>query len=311
MASKALTVTIIAGLALSTVACDKIKAKLGGQPKGQVVATVGGQEITSLELRNELNGFTSRDPKIMKAAQDQALQQIIMRNLLSQKARADKLDKQPQFVLQVRRGENTLLAQMYESKLFSSVSPPTPQEAASYVANNPDKFANRRMYVLDRIVAPAGRIDRTKLTGLKSLEEVKGFLDAGGIPYQDSIAVADSLTADAATIKGLDQLPPGEVIIFPSPNVFEFDRIASKRAAPFRGELAKDFAIQQLRRDQAIDFVRTQIMGIRRAAESSITYAKGYKVDNIDRGVAPVAPADGGQQGAQPGTAGAPAAPKS
>src|SRR4051812_49199345 len=128
MRSKTLLLVLIAGVAVTTAGCDKVKAKLTGRPSGQVVATVAGEEITSLELRNELGGFNSPDPKVMKQAQDQALQQIIVRDLLAQRAKQQKLDKAPLFSLQVRRGERTLLAQMYESKMFGNVAPPTRKE---------------------------------------------------------------------------------------------------------------------------------------------------------------------------------------
>ena len=82
MKTKALVVVaaVSAGLALS--GCDQVKKLVGGgKPTGQVVATVDGEEITSLQLRAELGNFSSRDPNIMKAAQQQALQRIILRRL--------------------------------------------------------------------------------------------------------------------------------------------------------------------------------------------------------------------------------------
>ena len=162
MSSKVVVVALVVSVGLATAGCDKIKGMLGhSKPGGQVVATVEGHEITNLELRAELNGFASKDPRIMKAAQDQALQQIIIRTLLANRAHQQKLDKLPQYTLQVRRGEATLLSQMYESKLFQAVAPPTRQEAENYVTNNPDKFANRQIFILDRIAAPQARSRKT------------------------------------------------------------------------------------------------------------------------------------------------------
>jgi len=280
-------------MVLAMTGCDKIKRKLSGQPGGQVVATVNGEEVTSLELRNEMGGFSSSDPKVMKQARDQALQQIIVRDLLAQKAQAQKLDKTPAYSLQVRRGERTLLAQMYESKLFATVAPPTRKEAENYIANNPDKFAKRRIILIDRMVAPAAQIAKDKIPAIKSLEELKTLLDAQASPYQQTVTAVDTLTAPPATVKGIDALPPGEVFVFQEGNVLVFNRVFQTRDAPFRGELALSYATDQLRKSQAEDFVRTQIVGVRRAAESSITYAKGYKPDNPDIGIAPVQGAPG------------------
>jgi EpsD family peptidyl-prolyl cis-trans isomerase len=314
-ASKATTLLVVAAIAVSTAGCDKIKRRLGGEPKGQVVATVGGEEITALELRSELGGFSSKDPKIMKAAQDQALQQIIVRDLLAQRAREQKIDKTPLYTVQVRRGERTLLAQIYESKLFSNVAPPTRKEAETYIANNPDKFANRRIYVVDRVlVAASGTIPKDKIPSIASLEQLKGLLEAQATAYQEVISVVDSLNTSADTLKTMDGLPAGEVFVFQQGNALAFNRIIQTKEAPFRGDVALAFASDQLRKSQAEDFVRSQIIGLRRAAEANISYAKGYKLDNPDLGVsavkgAPGAPAEATTPGSE-AAGGAPPAKK-
>jgi EpsD family peptidyl-prolyl cis-trans isomerase len=301
MASKATALLVVLGIAVSAAGCDKIKRRLGGEPKGQVVATVNGEEITALELRSELGGFSSNDPKIMKAAQDQALQQIIVRDLLAQRAQEQKIDKTPLYTVQVRRGERTLLAQIYESKLFSTVAPPTRKEAENYIANNPDKFAKRRIYVIDRVmVAAAGSVPKDKIPSIASLEQLKGLLDAQGTAYQEVLSTVDSLNTPAETLKTMDNLPAGEVFVFQQGGALAFNRIVQTKEAPFRGEVAQAFASEQLRKSQAEDFVRTQIIGLRRAAESNISYAKGYKVDNPDLGISAVKGAPGAPAEATP-----------
>jgi EpsD family peptidyl-prolyl cis-trans isomerase len=293
MASKALILGLVAAIALTTTACDKIKAKLTGQPTGQVVATVAGDEITSLELRNELSGFSTRDPKQMKQAQDQALQQIIVRMLLAQKAKAQKLDKAPQYTLQIRRGEDMLLAQLYESRLFGKVAPPTLKESENYVVAHPDQFADRRVYVVDQVLTTQGKLKMENLLPLKTLEEVKVYLNNQGVAFEESVAAIDSLTAEPNMLRSIESLPPAEVFIINQNGTLSFSRIASRKSAPLRGDLATGYAEQQLRQIQAQDFVRTQLLGMRRAAESSITYAKGYKLDNPDAGIVPVTGAPG------------------
>jgi EpsD family peptidyl-prolyl cis-trans isomerase len=307
MRSKTLLLLLVASVAVGVAGCDKVKRKLTGEPTGQVVATVGGEEITSLELRNELGGFSSKDPKIMKEAQDQALQQIIVRNLLAQRAKAQKLDRVPLYSLQVRRGERTLLAQMYESKMFGNVAPPTRQEAENYIANNPDKFAKRRIIVLERVVTPADRVAKEKIPTINTMEALKALLDAQATPYQETIATVDTLSADLDTAKGIEKLPPSEVFVFQEGNAYVFNHVLQTREAPFRGELAIAFATDQLRKSQALDFVRTQILGLRRAAEATITYGKGFKPDNPDFGVGPIQGAPGAPQekGGQAGAGGA------
>jgi hypothetical protein len=99
--------------------------------------------------------------------------------------------------------------------------------------------------------------------------------------------------------------------VFQEGNALVFNHVLQSREAPFRGELAIAYATDQLRKSQAMDFVRTQILGIRRAAEANITYAKGYKPDNPDFGVGPVKGAPGTQGAEAPAAGGEATAPAS
>jgi EpsD family peptidyl-prolyl cis-trans isomerase len=277
MRSKALVIVLVAGLGLGAAGCDRIKRKLAGKPSGQVVATVNGEEITSLELRNEMSGFSTSDPKLQKIAQDQALEQIIVRNLLAQKARKEKLDKFPAFNVQVNRGERILLAQMYESRLFGKVAAPTRREAETYIAAHPEQFANRRIYIIDRMVAPSAHVTEAQVAAVGSIEQLRSMLDAQSAPYQQSVVVVDTLTADPGTAQGIANVPVGQVFVYKQGGALVFNRLIDTRQAPIRGEPAIDVAQNQLRKDQGQDFLRSQVIGLRREADANIIYANGYK----------------------------------
>jgi EpsD family peptidyl-prolyl cis-trans isomerase len=264
---------------LTLSGCDKIKGLMGGKPSGQVVATVNGQEITSLELKSELNGFAARDPKVMKTAQQQALQQIILRRLVVQKAKDEKLDKSPDYTLQLRRGEEGLLTQLYERKIASKVEPPTQRDAENYVASHPDQFANRKIITLDQVVAAPTKVDPQKLASLKTLDEVKALFDANSVPYQESAGELDSLNANPQMIAQILKLPPNDVFVVPQRGAYVFNRISSVRTVPFRGDLATNYATNLLRQQRAQDSVRKQVVALRTAAEPKIVYAAGFKPD--------------------------------
>ena len=272
-------------LLMATGGCDRIKRLTAGKSSGQVVATVNGQEITRLELRDELGGFSSKDPKIMKQAQDQALQAIIVRDLLSQRAIEQKLDKVPFYTLNARRSGRNLLAKMYEQKLFQSVLPPTKQEAENYVVNHPEKYAKRRIYILDQIVTSVKPLAGQDFKLIKSLDEVKSMLTAKDIIYEQTMAAMDTVTADHDSIQRMDGLPPNEVFYFEQNGAYVFNVISLVRNAPVHGELATRFAMEELRKIQAEDFVRSQIVSVRVAAEPGITYGKGYQLDRPDAGI--------------------------
>lgn len=258
--------------------CSQIKKLVGGKPSGQVVATVNGEEITSLELRQEMGGFASRDPKIVKLAQQRALQQIIMRRLLAQKAKADKLDKTAEYTLQVRRGEETLLAQTYERKLASASSTPSRQDAQTFIESNPGRFAQRRILVVDQLItAPSPKITPDSLKPLKTLEEVKVLLQQNNLPFQENVVSIDTLSADSRMVGQIDHLPPGEVFVVPQNGALTFNRISSTRPVPFTGDAAVRYATNTVKGQRAQSLVQTKLETIRKEAEPKIVYNAAFK----------------------------------
>jgi EpsD family peptidyl-prolyl cis-trans isomerase len=297
--AKTLIMTAAIAASMTLAGCDQVKKLVGGKPAGQVVATVNGEEITSLELRQEMGGFSSRDPKIVKLAQQQALQQIIMRRLLVQKAKEDKLDKTADYNLQVKRGEENLLAQSYQRKLASTIPAPSRAEAEAFIANNPGRFAQRRVMVVDQVIAPPNKIAPERFKPLNTLEDVKALFDAEGVPYQQNVASFDTLSADPRLVKQVDGLPPGEVFVVPQGGSLIFNRVSQSKVVPFRGDPAIAFASNAIRSQKAQETVRSRMETLRKGAEAKIVYNAAYK---------PPPPAKPGAKPAAPAAA-APAAP--
>lgn len=294
---------VSASLALS--GCDQVKKLVGGnKPTGQVVATVDGKEITSLELRAEMGNFGSRDPKVMKAAQQQALQRIILRKLLADAGRKEKLDKSTDYTLQVQRGEETLLAQLYERKLAGQAPQPTKQDADAFVASHPAMFSDRKVLFIDQLIAAPNKITPERIKPLKTLGEVKALLDSENVPYQESAVVLDTLTADPRLVAGIGQLPAGEVFVVPQGGALIFNQVTGSKSTPFRGDMASTYAMNLLRNQRAQETVGKQVADMRKAAESKITYNPAFKPDTPPAGAKPAAGAP-----ATPAPAAAPAAP--
>lgn len=300
---KAKYFVVVASAALLLSGCDQVKKVLGGgKPSGQVVATVDGEEITSLQLRAELGGFGSRDPKVMKAAQQQALERIILRKLLAEEARKAKLDKSADFTIQVDRGEENLLAQMYQRRMVAKVTAPSKAEADAFVNSNPDQFANRKIYFVDQVVAAPNKITPDRLRPLKTLDEVKAVLDSENVPYQIGAATLDTLSTNPQMVKAINALPPGEIFVVPQGNALLFNQITGSRSAPFVGDLARNYATNVLRQQSSQEIVQKQTALLRKAAEAKVVYSAAFKP-------APPAPAAKAATSAAPAPATPPATP--
>ena len=291
--SKTLIVAVAVSAGLMVSGCDQVKKLLGGgKPSGQVVATVDGKEITALEVRSELGGFGSRDPKVMKQAQQEAVQRIILRRILADAGRKEKLDKGTDYTLQVARGEETLLAQLYQRKLASGGAQPTKVEAEAFVSAHPEMFANRQVMFVDQVIAAPNKIDPDRIRPLKTLDEVKNLLDTDGVPYQQNAVVLDTLSADPRLVAGVNGLPPGEIFVIPQNGSILFNQIAARRPVPFRGDTAMAYAMNALRGQKSQESVTKKITDMRYAMDSKITYAAAYKPPPLPkRGAKPAAAA--------------------
>lgn len=268
--------------------CGQIrKIAGGGEPKGQVVATLDGEEITVTDLRQEMGGFSSRDPATMKAAQQRALQTILLRRVVANAAREQKLDKTPTYTVQLRRGEEVLLAQALQQKISTSVAVPSRTEAESYIAEHPEKFSGRQVLVVDQIIAGPNNIPPERLAPVKTFDELRALLDAEKVPHQTNVATIDTLSVAPAMLEQINKLPAGEIFALRRGSGSIFNRVIDSRPAPFMGDEAVAYANNVIRNEKAQQAVASQVQVMRKNAESKIVYNEQYKPQAAPKGVAP------------------------
>lgn len=279
-------------------------------PKGQVVATVNGQEITITELNRELGGASPANPEQRKALEQAALQSIITRTLAAQAAKEQKLDKTPQFAQQELQARDAMLVGALQRKIAATVPNPTRSDAEKFISEHPNMFAQRRVMVVDQIIT--GRFDdklMKEFQPLNTLEEVQAVLDRENVEYQRTTTVLDTLNAPEGLSQTLLKLPPGEVFVFPRGNAVFINQIRDSRTVPFTGDRAVNFATAGLKQTRVQEALARQLETLRKAAEGKITYNDKYKPEPAKPGAKPAAPAAPGAAAPAAPAAPAPAAP--
>jgi EpsD family peptidyl-prolyl cis-trans isomerase len=262
-------------------------------PTGQVVATVDGKEVTFLELQAEMAGVTTTDPKIRKAAEQRALENIIVRKLLADAARQQKLDKTPEFALQEQRGTEGLLAQTLQKKLVSQVPDPSPDEAQRFITDHPDIFAQRKIFAVDviRMARPSDINILNGLKPLKTLADVDAYLTVNKVPHGRTSGNIDAVGADPRLVDQIVKLPPDEVFLYPADNGFMVDQIRDTKVVPFEGEQATKYALALIKRQRIQESVER---GLRQ------TVANGMRTVQYNPAYKPAAPTAQPATGAQP-----------
>ena len=169
---------IVAAASLS--ACGNKEKKAG-----QALASVNGEEITVLQLNEELQRANVSAAQ-QEAATKQLLESLIDRQLLQTEAAKDKTDRDPKVMQAIERAKALIVAQAYMQKKLGTIARPSKEEVEDYFSKNPQFFSQRKQFDMrELVIASADMNDKLKgaMDSAKSLEDVAGWLDANGVKY--------------------------------------------------------------------------------------------------------------------------------
>lgn len=272
--------SLLAGAALTLASCGD---KEGGEAleKGQVVATVGGKDVTVHELNAEVQGANlpqNINAEQKKQVENAALQQVVNRKILADIARERGLDKTPMFLIQERRAEEQILVQMLQRQMSSSVKAPGQTEVATFIAQNPNLFAERKIFTVDQIQFQTPKDSRIlqKYQPLKTMDEVAAQLKADGLQFRRAPATLDVATANPQLVEQVLKLPPTEIFIIPAGQVMVANKITETRTVPLTGPQAQQLATARLQQKAFDDLIKRDLEPKVKKAESEVKYQAGF-----------------------------------
>lgn len=273
MTQRFLAFTAMAG-ALMLASCDKGPEKLA---KGQVVASVNGEDITVHELNAEL-AFAKvprdGDRKQFEAA---ALQRIIDRKIVADIAREQGLDKTQNYVLQKLRAEDMLLVSMLQRQIAGKVGTPSRVDAEQYVEAHPGMFADRMIYSVDQILFRPNDTQMLKdISDLKSIDDLQNYLNAKQVRFRRAPGTLDAARMDPAILTQIRKLPDGEVFVVPLRGELVASTITGSRAEPLVGEPAVRLAMNLLQSERVQKIAKQQLDPKIEAARKTVRYQSGY-----------------------------------
>ena len=253
--SKRLAYRVIGAMGLCAVAlagCGK-KDQVATAPRGQVVARVGDEVVTTQELENEFRWANipaekQKDPAIVK----QVLSELVLRKYLLQQAINAKLDREPGVLLDLLRARAQVLANAYVSRAVGA-KPITQAEVDRYIANNPLKFANRKMLMSEQIVFPMGPNAQTIVDDnkdAKSLDEVDQKLTITGVPHNRSTGTLNSGEIPEDFFNVIQTKKADNVFFIRSGSNGVFFAVKGEEVRPLEGEAAANAARQLLRAER-------------------------------------------------------------
>lgn len=201
-----LVVLAVAGLS----ACGNKEKK-----PGQALASVNGEEITVLQLNEEMQRANVQAPQ-QEAASKQLLESLIDRQLLQNEAAKDKTDRDPKVVQAVERAKALIVAQAYMQKRIGTVARPTKQEVEEYFHKNPQFFTERKQFDMrELVIASADMNDQLKaaMDSAKALDDVAAWLDTNKVKYARTQLSRTSADLAPELSAKLLSMPKGQLFI--------------------------------------------------------------------------------------------------
>jgi EpsD family peptidyl-prolyl cis-trans isomerase len=245
------------------------------RPGTQLAAKVNGTEISVHQLRVGSAGTTP-------ASAAQALEKVIDRELLVQKALAAKLDRDPQVMQSIENARRQLLAQAYLERTASAGAGSTRDEVRAFYAENPALFAERRIYRLRELVvsAPAEMIDvlRAEAAKARDLDELAAWLRVRKAKYSVDAVEQPAEQLPLSFVPRLAGMKPGEIAVFGTPLGASVIQLLHAEDAPLTEPQAAPLIEQFLAGRRRLEAAAAEVKRLREVA--TIEYLGEFKRGN-------------------------------
>ncbi|MRX19232.1 peptidyl-prolyl cis-trans isomerase, EpsD family, partial [Pseudoduganella sp. FT9W] len=254
-------------LASTLAACGGDK----GAKSGQALASVNGEEITALQLNEELQrSGVSAEQAQQPAVTKQLLENLVDRQLVINEAVKEKVDRDPQVVRAIERAKALLIAQAYMQKKVGAVTKPTPAEVAAYYSEHPVFFAQRKIFDMRQLIINGSDIDdavKGVIDNAKSLEEVAAYLDAHKVKFSRNQIQRSSSDLPPELSSRLLAMKPGQLFLVKEGSRSVLATVVETKEAPVTLEVATPQIEQYLFGTKNKEAAAAEVQRLRAAAK--------------------------------------------
>ncbi len=236
---------------------------------GQALASVNGEEVTVLQLNEEMQR-SNVQPAQQEAARKQLLQSLIDRQLLQNEAVKDKVDRDPKVVQSIERAKALIVAQAYIQKRIGNVGRPTKNEVAEYFQQHPEFFSRRKQFDMRQLVLASADVNdalKAHMDAAKTLDDVAGWLDGHQVKYARAQLTRNSAELPPEMTAKLLALPKGQLFIIREGERSLLITIAEVKDAPVTLEAATGQIEQFLFNKKTKEAADAELQRLRSAAK--------------------------------------------
>ena len=233
----------------------------------QIAAKVNGGEISV----HQVNGVIARGNNALPdQARQTALERIIDQELLVQKAREAKLDRDPQIMQEIEAAKRQILAQAYLERTVSAAPKGGPEEIKEFYRRNPALFERRRVYRFHElaVAAPQEKLDALKAqaAGAKNLNDVAGWLKSQKLPFNVATATKPAEQVPLEILPQVSEMKDGQIAVFPTPLGASVVQMIQSEETPLGEKQATPIIEQILASRKRIELAQAEVRKLREKA---------------------------------------------
>jgi EpsD family peptidyl-prolyl cis-trans isomerase len=248
-------------------------AACGGKEKkaGQALVRVNGEEITVLQLNDELSRAGVKADQ-QEAATKQLLESLIDRQLIVAEAMRLKIDRSPDVMKAIERAKALIIAQAYLQSRTSNSYKPHMGEIDDYFKKHPEYFTQRKQFDMQQLVAATKDISnefKSAVESARSLDEVAAWLDKHKVRYarrEISLSTTD-LPENSQLLAKLKDMKKGELFIVKDGENNLINTITEVKDTPITAEKALPLIERYLINKNAKEVMEAEVAHLRSSAK--------------------------------------------
>jgi EpsD family peptidyl-prolyl cis-trans isomerase len=209
----------------------------------------------------------------------QAVEKIIDRELLVQKALDAGLERDPLVKESIDNARRQVLAQAYLERAAGGAAKPSRDEVRAFYLENPALFAERRIYRMRELVvsAPAEMIDvlRAQASRAADLDELAAWLKTRNARFSAATETQPAEQLPLAFLPQLARMKSGEIAVFATPLGASVIQLIHAEHAPRGPEQAHALIEQFLAGRKRLEIAAAEVKRLRESAR--IEYVAQFK----------------------------------
>lgn len=254
---------------LVLAACAVLAACGNEENAAQVLARVNGEEITALQINDELMRAGVK-PAQHEAATQNLLEMLIDRQLIADEAMRNSIHRKPEVVQAIERAKAQIIAQAYIKSIEMKIAKPSQSEIDDYFQKHREYFSLRKQYTIQQIVFATSDFSnelRLAIDSARSLDSVAAWMDRHRVKYargQISRTTADLPELMMAKLKNMKK---NQLFIFRDGDSSMLNRISDVMDSPVDAKDAAPQIEQYLINNKYSEVVDAKIAQLRSSAK--------------------------------------------